>query len=405
MIAVVQELSDLHGEAPAAADVARHFSLEEAETRGLLDILVGEGSLLRIGERYAIPQDSWVPVAFAESELQKRAAVASKEPRSRESTTHPAPTQPTPLEIDASHAQMDSEGARIEPEPATAREATVERSAKSVIFGDILRRMPQKSEESSGNGEKQAPGWQVRVIRVVIGFAGIAAAIVSAYLVILRLESFIPPALAILLGSVLVAFATIAFETIIVFLQRRRRAFAVLFSAVWLLIWSFTLVACLSGFWNFYANIQTQAQASTATSDAARQRLELIRQSELDLRGEIAQKTKEIADLESIVSGLSSVEMRESKAEIYNESSSRLLSREAQLSRLQDQLEAYRTQEAAVIGQAPEAGSEIKRQDFYAWLGATIHVSPDSIELVTALMPAALIDIISSTGIALALFL
>ena len=259
-----------------------------------------------------------------------------------------------------------------------------------------LEDVPEKlAELPSGKN----PTWQISAIRIIVGITSIAASVVSAYLVITRLESFIPNALAIILGVTLVLFAIIAFETIIVFLQRKKIWIASLFAVIWITIWSFTLISCVSGFWQFYEDVRMKDRSSNSMLEAQSTKLSIIRQNESDKQLQVKQKSQEISDIQNIISSISNTDSH------YQEMQSRLLSRESQLSKLQDDLTLLRNQEVSLIDSAPKVSSIVKKIDFYEWLGNLTKINPDTIELITALMPAILVDIMSSTGIALALFL
>lgn len=247
--------------------------------------------------------------------------------------------------------------------------------------------------------------WQLPAIRIVMGVAGVGAAIVSGYFNVARLALFMPAGLAAVLGVLMVAFSVVAFEIVIVFLRRRQRALAVLFSGVWLIVWTFTFLATVAGFYGFYSSVQERATVASAPLAAARVRLDAIRSQARDLDRQAQQKEREIADLQRLVSQTTeTLGARTANGWVYDDAQARLLSRENQLTAIEDELQAVRDAEAKAVAATPVA-SEARRPEFYAWVGGMLGISPATLELVTSMFPSTFIDLMAAAGLAVALFL
>ena len=236
--------------------------------------------------------------------------------------------------------------------------------------------------------------------------AGIGAAVVSGYFMILKLSQVMPFLLAALLGSIMVCFSVLAFETVIVFLRRHQKTIASLFIGAWFAIWVFTLLACVSGFFSFYSSILKTEIEQTAPQQINRQQLDLVHERQSDLRNNIAEKRKEIEDLQTLVAQMStSMADREKYAGEYANAQARLLSREDQLTKLQDDLQATRDQESTLIASTPSIVTEQRSADFYGWLSGITGIRSGTLELIVSMFPALLIDLMASGGLAIALFL
>jgi hypothetical protein len=250
--------------------------------------------------------------------------------------------------------------------------------------------------------------WQITVIRVVMAAAGVGASIVSGYFTILRLGEFMPRMLATLLGTFLVAFAVIAFETVLVFIQRKGYFIAVLFIALWAIVATFTLTATVAGFYSYYAAVRVDRARAGSGEEVHRVELQGVRAniSELGLR--LEEQRRQLGSLQAIVAdSSSSVERRSEYGRVYYDAQNRILQVQREMDRLQAALDVERTKETGILAEAPAAAVEASRpsQDFYDWTGTLLGVKAATMELVSAIFPSVFIDLISSIGLAVALFL
>jgi len=247
--------------------------------------------------------------------------------------------------------------------------------------------------------------WQVTVIRAVMAVAGLAAAIVSGFFAVLRLEEFMPSWLAVVCGFFMVAFAVIAFEAVLVFVYRRQMFLAGVFVFLWVLVLVFTLMASVGGFYNYYAGVRHQRVVASGGEEAKRVELQSVRSHESALLDRVASLSKQLASMEAIVADAStSVERRAQYGRVFYDAQTRIVSLQDQMDRAQASLEVDRQKEASLLSATP-AAAQVVRADFFTWVGGMLHVSPDSLELSSALFPSIFIDLIASIGLAVALFL
>jgi hypothetical protein len=250
--------------------------------------------------------------------------------------------------------------------------------------------------------------WQITVIRVVMALSGIGASIVSGYFTIMRLGEFMPRILATLLGTFLVAFAVIAFETVLVFVQRRGFFIAVLFIVLWGLVAAFTLTATVAGFYSYYAAVRVDRARAGSGEEVHRVELQRVRANIGQFVQRLEDQRRQLGPLQAIVAdSSSSVERRSEYGRVYYDAQNRILAVQREMDRLQGALDVERTKEAGILAEAPAAAVEASRpsQDFYDWTGTLLGVKPATMELVSAIFPSVFIDLISSIGLAVALFL
>jgi hypothetical protein len=250
--------------------------------------------------------------------------------------------------------------------------------------------------------------WQITVIRAVMAAAGVGASIVSGYFTILRLGEFMPRMLATLLGTFLVAFAVIAFETVLVFVQRKGYFIAVLFVALWAIVATFTLTATVAGFYSYYAAVRVDRARAGSGEEVHRIELQSVRSNTADLARRLEDQRRQLGPLQAIVEDVSTnAERRSEYGRVYYDAQNRILAVQREMDRLQAALDVERKKEAGILAEAPAAAVEASRpsQDFYDWTGTLLGVRPATMELVSAIFPSVFIDLISSIGLAVALFL
>jgi hypothetical protein len=399
------------GRPPVAAEVQTALRIPMETARAFLGTLLGEGKLEVVGQGYRVSTVDRRQVTIG-ADLTKAVPTG----------VQVVSTVPLPPVIAGSIVPADDEDPFSAPtielmaeqdreaaETLTAEElADIEQDVTRVRLADQVApaTIGPIDQTFSFSAPRVVGRWQVTVIRAVMGAAGIGAGIVSGYFMIVKLAQVMPFPLAALLGSIMICFSVIAFEVVIVFLQRRQRAAASVFVVAWLAIWLFTLMACLSGFYSFYGSILTKQVQVSAPEAMSRRQLDLIHDREVELQTNIAEKRRQIADLQNLVNQMSAtVEDRQRYAREYADAQARLLAREQTLTLSQDDLQAARDQESALITAQPVVVADRRGTDFYAWLGEATGLRADALELIASMFPSLLIDLMASGGLAVALFL
>ena len=279
----------------------------------------------------------------------------------------------------------------------------------------------QNASQSLARGQRQEAGstqvvsrslsvsvgpTQIAIIRVIMALSGAGASVASGYFAITRLEEFMVPALAVLLGTFVVTFAVIAFEVCLVFIQRRSYFIAGVFVFLWLLTVVFTLNATVAGFYTAYTNYKHGVATSNASENANKSALDALKADEASLTARIAVLTADLqANERTVQNTTGSAEDRSNWGHIYYDAQTRITADGRALDDLQGRLQAAQGKETALLAATPAAVVTAARTDYFEWAGGLLHIQPATMELVSAILPAMFVDLISSIGLAVALFL
>ena len=236
--------------------------------------------------------------------------------------------------------------------------------------------------------------------------SGVGASVVSGYFAIARLGEFMPRGLAAILGAFIVAFAVIAFELVLVFVQRRSYFAAATFVFLWALVAVFTLNATIAGFYTFYTSVKHQAAAQEAPENASKNALDSLVSEESGIRTRIDVLTRDLQANENTISNTTTTaDERSNYGRVFYDAEARVAADSKNLDELQGRLQVVREKERAIMAASPAVAAAVKRTDYFEWAGGLLHWPPATMELVSAIFPSVFIDLISSIGLAVALFL
>jgi hypothetical protein len=267
-------------------------------------------------------------------------------------------------------------------------------------------RQPRQKARSTAAGFPLAGQWQIAVIRIVMAASGVGASVVSGYFAIARLGEFMPRGLAAILGAFIVAFAVIAFELVLVFVQRRSYFAAATFVMLWALVAVFTLNATIAGFYTFYTSVKHEATIKEAPENAQAEALRSLDTDETDLRARIDTLTLDLRANERTVQNTTGTAVERSDyGRVFYDAQTRIASDSKALDALAARTEVVRQKRAAILAATPAVAAAVKRVDYFEWAGGILHWRPATMELVSAIFPSVFIDLISSIGLAVALFL
>ena len=248
--------------------------------------------------------------------------------------------------------------------------------------------------------------WQIAVIRIVMAASGVGASIVSGYFAISRLAEFMPRGLAAILGAFIVAFAVIAFELVLVFVQRKSYFAAATFVFLWALVAIFTLNATVAGFYTFYTSVKHEATVREAPESANKNALDSFVSEETVLQARVAVVTADLqANERTVQNTTTSAADRSDYGRVFYDAQARIVADSKALDDLQNRLQVVREKERAILAATPAVAQAVSRVDYFEWAGGMLHWQPATMELVSAIFPSVFIDLISSIGLAVALFL
>jgi hypothetical protein len=429
VISAVSTLSRDLARYPEAAEIAATLAKTLGEAVSLTTVtaglatLVKEGKVEQVGQGYRVStvdrrQVTIGPVAVQAESVQRTSAVSVPAPVAVEDDDpFRAPADPGRITlaeaVDAARGIRErEEGGRLSVDEIEAIEEDVthvqlaDRMAAPEI-APINQSFTITADDDHRRRATMPVGrWQITVIRAVMALSGTGASVVSGYFAIARLGEFMPRALATILGAFIVAFAVIAFELVLVFVQRRSFFAAATFVFLWALVAVFTLNATIAGFYTYYTAVKHEAAAREAPENANTQALQSLGSDEADLRARIDTLTLDLRANERTVQNTTGSAMeRSDNGRIFYDAQARITSDSKALDALDSRLQVVREKKVAILAATPAVSAAVKRTDYFEWAGGLLHWQPATMELVSAIFPSVFIDLISSIGLAVALFL
>jgi hypothetical protein len=247
------------------------------------------------------------------------------------------------------------------------------------------------------------------IIRIIMAIVGTGATFMSIYYTNKWLADFLPAALSLLLSTIMILFSISAFETIVIFVRRRAYYIIAVFSILWLIVLTFSMVSTIAGQYN--SRIDSVILWTEENSDTIHQKLILdsYNSSEAEILLRIDDKRKELNSLQIILSEFDTLEERKEDWRFYWSTKNQMDDVNSHLEKLREELNAERRRKVELLESQTEAGlvneTTIEVKSFYAWLSEIVRGNPQMIEFWLSVFPAVFIDLISPLALAVAMFL
>jgi hypothetical protein len=252
--------------------------------------------------------------------------------------------------------------------------------------------------------------WPVLVIRALMVVIGLGAAVMSTYYTTFWLMEFLPTVLAVVLGSIMVFFSVIAFETILIFAQNRQWPAAVTFVLIWVVVAAFSIVSTVAGQYNQHQRALVRTSVENVETTTSRLQLQTLREQRAEILGRAESKREQIASLNKILASVSDIEKRAQFGRSWADTQVQIAAAEKVLTGLQKEIDATRAAERELLAKAPAALaadplSVSAAPDFYTWLAGVLRISRDLSQFWLSLFPAIFIDVIAPAALAVSMFL
>ena len=252
--------------------------------------------------------------------------------------------------------------------------------------------------------------WPVLVIRWLMVVIGLGAAVMSTYYTTFWLMEFLPVALAIILGSIMVFFSVIAFETVLIFSQNKQWPAAVAFVFIWLIVAVFSIVSTIAGQYNQHQRALVRTSVENVEVTTTRFQLQAIREHRAELQAQVESKREQITSLNKILASVSDIEKRAQFGRSWTDTQTQIAAADRTVASLQKQIDATRADEAKLFIAAPAAVvanpmTVTATPDFYSWLSGVLNISRDLSQFWLSLFPAIFIDVIAPAALAVSMFL
>jgi hypothetical protein len=230
----------------------------------------------------------------------------------------------------------------------------------------------------------------------------------SCYFSIDALSKRQPVWIAWLMGAVLIGFGLISFE-LSVYYKRQKNKNWWIFGTAWLLILIYSINTTTSSFYDRWTMRETVMEASTASDEASVSLLASYETQEVDKKTLIADKRIRLANFQATLKKYEDPEL--TKGAEYNNATWGAISLEKEIVVLSKELTTITEQKNALLRENPAVKKESsvgKPSNYYEWV-ATIFkrfkVSADTLQFTVDLIPAVVLDLISSLALYVFLFL
>jgi hypothetical protein len=273
--------------------------------------------------------------------------------------------------------------------------------------------VPSEEEQKKINRNRFIRSLPVMAVRILMGFIGIGASAMSCFYTMIWLKEFLPDFLAFFLSFLMVIFAVLSFQTVLLIHKNynRARLFLIpIFSFLWLVVTIFSMGSTIAGQYN--ARYQETVQTIAANDSLASNKIQLqlaveeISSIELEIAARQRDRDSMLSTLEKITE--MSIEDQQENAKLYNDTWARMNAINGRLNQLNNDLQTARSQYRNLVQQNASVLTITETQNvrnFYTWISGVLHVNQDQIQFWSSIFPAIFIDIIAPLGIAVALFL
>jgi len=290
---------------------------------------------------------------------------------------------------------------------------------KSLTNSEVKKKKPVKHRV------KKSSTWHITLIRFLMGFIGLGASVLSCYYTSVWLFEWLPTFLAIFLSFIMILFAVLAFQVIIIIWQdkehpdphikwyrwilfeTKQNFLAVVFAILWLIVTMFSMGSTVAGQYNQYAKDLRVKMEVRETKDVSADKmiLENLQKQEKTLSEAVDEKRRYREHIVSSLEQYTTIQAQTDNQKEYLSLRYRLTNADKELDVAMKQLADTRGEIQSTIKEVKAIGNVVEVKDFYEWLSGIFNVSKDLVQFLASIFPAIFIDVIAPTGVAIALFL
>ena len=284
-------------------------------------------------------------------------------------------------------------------------------------FGSTKKKEPIPeqvySESSKALLSPEGYSSQIKAIRIIMGIIGIGAAIISVFYTSQWSMEILPLPLAILLSLIMVGFSISAFEVMILFYtgeiiesKKNNRIIMSVFGILWLITIAFSGTSIVAGQINKHFKVKEESVQMADTN--SQEHWKILQDQKADAKERLNDYRQQIRTYTQILSGLNTAQARKDNKAAWNDINWKLQKIQKSISEISDELENIRVQEKTILQN--NKGKDIINKnegkiDFFGWLGKVLGIRGETIQFITAIMPALFCDAVAPFGLAIALFL
>ena len=375
---------------PSLQEICTLLNYSEEQSRKCMQALEEDGYVKKTGSWYKFSPESTI--------LKDLPEVKNEIPEEFHIIPNPAPIM-SPVEIDELIGVIDP--------PKRKRGRPFGTTKKKLAETNIIQEV--MSEPIASKIKDYAT--PIKIIQIIMAVIGTGAAIASTYFTFVWLNESMVWFFALMLSAIMIAFSVAAFEVVIIFLSGAitdskfiKVSVGIGFIFLWLLATSFSIMSTVGGQVNKSFANKEAIIAETNTNES--RQWQILQEQKADLKDRLNEDKQQIQVLNSLISGMSSIEVRKENRRLWNDSQWKLKQAQRSISKVMKSLNSVREQEKALVKSNKSfKSSEHIPPTFYAWLGALFSIKPDWIQFGMSLIIPVFADLIAPAAIAVALFL
>jgi hypothetical protein len=257
-------------------------------------------------------------------------------------------------------------------------------------------------------------GIQIWIIQIVMAIIGVGASIISIYYTSIWLIEFLPIVFAVLLSSIMTAFAVSAFETAIIFLSGEitdnkwiKGSAVTGFAVLWVVVTFFSIISTVAGQVN--EDFKKKEIVESKVDYNKKQQWSILQDEKKDLQVRLQEHREQSKIYTEVLSGMNTLEKREDNKGIWWDTNNKLRLNQNNMTKILQQLDSVREKERTMLAESKTkeliTEGNIEKTDFYQWLSKVLNIRADRIQFLLVLLPAVFCDLIAPVGIAVTLFL
>lgn len=245
----------------------------------------------------------------------------------------------------------------------------------------------------------------ILIIRIVLELIGVCASVLSVRYTAIYLFETLPPFWAWFLSSIMIIFSVMAFQMVVLFVQRKHWFLMAVFSILWVIVATYSMGSTVIGQYNarkdnFVAGTERRHAITTAISKE-----QIYKEQEATLLEKIRAAQVDLERYNKLIAAYDTIEKRDADRSSYNALANAIYSANMKINTWTKELDVVRQNRLSLLEGDAEVVAEEEAPTFYEWIATLFSISSAMIEFIISVLPALFIDIMAPLGVAIGLFL
>jgi hypothetical protein len=241
----------------------------------------------------------------------------------------------------------------------------------------------------------------IKPLKILLLIIGTGATYMSIYYSYKWLLDFLDPVRAFMLALIMVIFAVVSFELIILFRQRKQYLLVAVFSILWLIVTSFSMTSTIAGQYNSrIEKLNSRYEKESELQISSRKNNEYEEQKK-EYQDNLKMMKEDFNQVQILLSQYKTKEEIVEGGKIYNRLFWRSRKVKSDMNKVIKQLRKLRLENKNTSNKLIKKNAP----DFYVWISMLFHYSPLLIQFWLSVFPALFIDIIAPLSFAIVMFI